>query len=46
MNNQQFCDFPSLQNAFKEELIKENELKNYLKQFLNGILAKGFFVRN
>uniref|UniRef100_A0A914LFS1 Tyrosine--tRNA ligase n=1 Tax=Meloidogyne incognita TaxID=6306 RepID=A0A914LFS1_MELIC len=40
MNNQQFCDFLSLQKAFKEELIKENELKNYLKQFLNGILAK------
>ncbi|KAL7078499.1 hypothetical protein ACQ4LE_002804 [Meloidogyne hapla] len=40
MNQQQFSNFSSLQTAFKEELITENELKNYLKQFLNGILAK------
>jgi hypothetical protein len=45
MNQHHFSNFSCLQLAFKQNLINENELKNYLKKFLNGILIKGFLLK-
>lgn len=44
LNNHIFADFDDIRSAFDREEIREQDLKEYLTNFLNQILSKGLLM--